>query len=72
MNPGEVAEVGKSGIDVQLHGHRHRTPRDETSFRQEINENRERIQALIGRKEPILLPKRAYRPEFAGWLKKNI
>ena len=30
MNPREVAEVGRIGIDVQLHSHRHRTPRDAT------------------------------------------
>lgn len=72
MNAREVTEVARLGADVQLHGHRHRTPRDEMSFRQEIRENRDRIQALIGREAShFCYPSGAYRQEFAGWLEKE-
>ena len=72
MNAREVAEVGRVSVDVQLHGHRHRTPRDEMSFRQEIRENRERIQALTGRDaNHFCYPSGAYRQEFVGWLQKE-
>ena len=46
MSPSEVTEVSRRGIDVQLHTHRHRTPRDEKSFRLEILENREIVESL--------------------------
>ena len=35
MNAQELAEVLSSGVDIQLHTHRHRTPEDETLFRRE-------------------------------------
>jgi peptidoglycan/xylan/chitin deacetylase (PgdA/CDA1 family) len=72
MNAGEVAEVARNGVDVQLHSHRHRTPEDEVLFRREITENRERIRALTGRESShFCYPSGVYRPEFVGWLKKD-
>src|SRR5436305_317247 len=40
MNAHEVREVAESGIDIQLHTHRHRTPENEELFRCEIDDNR--------------------------------
>jgi len=72
MNAREVAEVGKNGVDVQLHSHRHRTPEDEVLFRREISENRERIRALTGTEaRHFCYPSGVHRPEFLGWLEKE-
>jgi peptidoglycan/xylan/chitin deacetylase (PgdA/CDA1 family) len=70
MNAKEVAEVAASGIDVQLHTHRHRTPDEEESFRREIRENRNRILALTGHEaNHFCYPSGIYRREWIEWLK---
>jgi peptidoglycan/xylan/chitin deacetylase (PgdA/CDA1 family) len=72
MNPQEVAEVGRDGVDVELHTHRHRTPAEEASFRREVTENRERIQSLTGLPaRHFCYPGGVYRKEFFGWLEKE-
>lgn len=72
MNAHEVSEVGKNGVDVQLHSHRHRTPEDEVLFRREVSENRERIRILTGKQAShFCYPSGVYRPEFPGWLEKE-
>ena len=72
MNGREVAEIAKNGVDVQLHTHRHRTPEDEASFRREIADNRQRIQALIGKSvKHFCYPSGVYRTDFFGWLEKE-
>lgn len=72
MNAREVAEVGKNGVDVQLHSHRHRTPEDEAAFRREITDNRQRILALTGREAShFCYPSGVYRKEFVSWLEKE-
>jgi len=69
MNPQELAEIEKNGVDIQLHTHHHRTPEEENSFRREITENRERIRALTGREAShFCYPSGVYRKEFVGWL----
>ena len=72
MNAREVREVAANGIDIQLHTHRHRTPADETLFRREIRDNRERIEALVSTK-PVhfCYPSGVYRKEFFAWLAKE-
>jgi peptidoglycan/xylan/chitin deacetylase (PgdA/CDA1 family) len=72
MNAQEVAEIGKNGVDVQLHSHRHRTPEEEVLFRREISENRDRILALTGTQAThFCYPSGVYRPEFLEWLNKE-
>ena len=72
MNAQEVAEIGKKGVDVQLHSHRHRTPEQEDAFRREISENRQRIRTLTGREAThFCYPSGVYREEFPGWLEKE-
>lgn len=69
MNAHELKEVSDGGVDVQLHTHRHRTPEDETLFRREIRDNRERIRALISRSAShFCYPSGVYRPVFLPWL----
>lgn len=70
MEPSDVARlVHDEGVDIQLHTHRHRTPHDRLKFIEEIETNRERIQALTG-DDPrhFCYPSGAYEPEFLPWL----
>jgi peptidoglycan/xylan/chitin deacetylase (PgdA/CDA1 family) len=48
MTPDEVSAVSRRGMDVQLHTHRHRTPRDDTLFVGEIEQNRQLISEMTG------------------------
>ena len=50
MNPAEIREIATAGIDVQLHTHRHHAPADSAVLWAEIDQNRERIERLTGRK----------------------
>jgi hypothetical protein len=43
MNPEEVRLAAQAGVDIQLHTHRHRTPRKREPFLREINDNRQGI-----------------------------
>lgn len=72
MSPGEVREVAQSGIDVQLHTHRHRTPENEGLFRREIQDNRKRIQEMISKDAVhFCYPSGVYRRSFLTWLEKE-
>jgi peptidoglycan/xylan/chitin deacetylase (PgdA/CDA1 family) len=69
MNTQELREVASSGVDVQLHTHRHRTPEDETLFRREIQDNRARILALVSTSpRHFCYPSGVYRRMFFPWL----
>jgi peptidoglycan/xylan/chitin deacetylase (PgdA/CDA1 family) len=50
LSPGEVTALARDGVDFQLHTHRHRSPNDAALLAREIAENRERIEALTGRR----------------------
>jgi hypothetical protein len=39
MSPGEIASLDRRYVDVQLHTHRHRTPRDYALFMRELDDN---------------------------------
>lgn len=72
MNPREVEEIAQSGIDVQLHTHRHRTPENEELFRREIQDNRKRIQELISKDAVhFCYPSGVHRPSFLSWLEQE-
>ena len=43
----EIEALPASGIDVQLHTHRHRLPNDETEARREIEDNRKFLSTLV-------------------------
>ena len=49
MTPEEVADIARRGFDVQLHTHRHRTPRERSAFCSEVVENRRILEKLTGR-----------------------
>lgn len=69
MNPSEVAEVTRNGVDVQMHAHRHRRPLDRDAYRREISENREAIEDITGRR-PVhfCYPIGRTHPRFLTWL----
>jgi len=69
MNPAEVTELAQSGIDFQLHTHRHITPRDQRLFQKEIRENRERLTEYTGLPAVhFCYPSGVYYKEYLDWL----
>lgn len=70
MTPEEAAKAARAGIDIQLHTHRHRTPRGQQLFEREIHDNRARIAEITG-KEPVhfCYPSGVYASEFLPWLR---
>ncbi len=69
MSPDEARQTAAAGIDLQLHTHRHRTPRDRELFLREIRDNARYIHDLSGL-EPahFCYPSGEYLPEFLPWL----
>lgn len=69
LNPEEVANVARKGIDIQLHTHRHRTPSDRELFMRELQDNRREIQEMTGT-NPVhfCYPSGNYSKEFFAWL----
>ncbi len=72
MTPDEVGAAARSGMDMELHTHRHRTPRDRELFTKEIRDNAACIREFTGR-EPVhfCYPSGDYDPRFFGWLKES-
>src|SRR5258708_14261444 len=48
MNPQEARQLADRGVDLQLHTHRHLTPRDESLFIRELDDNAARLRAMSG------------------------
>ena len=70
MRPAEIAAVAAEGADVQLHTHRHRTPRDRGLFVREIDDNRRRLEEITGRAaNHFCYPSGVTHPDFLPWLR---
>lgn len=72
MSSEVVRELPSDLVDVQLHTHRHRTPRDEALFTRELDDNAVRIRALRGDSAPLehfSYPRGDYYGEFRRWLR---
>jgi peptidoglycan/xylan/chitin deacetylase (PgdA/CDA1 family) len=70
MNRAEVVDIARRGFDVQLHTHRHRTPRDKASFCSEVLENRRILQEMTGRTAThFCYPSGDVDPVFLPWLR---
>jgi peptidoglycan/xylan/chitin deacetylase (PgdA/CDA1 family) len=70
LRPDEVKQLATAGVDVQLHTHRHRTPRDRELFIRELDDNRKRIYEMTGREAVhFCYPSGVHHPEFLPWLK---
>jgi len=66
----EVMKLATGGIDVELHTHRHRTPKDRQLFLKEIEDNRKSIQEMTGRNcTHFCYPSGVYDPMFLPWLR---
>lgn len=71
MTPAEVGDAARQGFSIQLHTHRHRTPRDESLFAREIVENRQHVQTWTGHPaQAFCYPGGEVYPEFPEWLRK--
>jgi peptidoglycan/xylan/chitin deacetylase (PgdA/CDA1 family) len=69
MRPADATRLSAEGLDIQLHTHQHRTPRDPEAFHEEIARNRQRITELTGRVPAhFCYPSGLYAPEFLPWL----
>jgi peptidoglycan/xylan/chitin deacetylase (PgdA/CDA1 family) len=72
MNPNEIEQLAREGVDFQLHTHRHRTPRERHLFQTEIRQNRERLRELTGQTaEHFCYPGGVYDPQFLPWLEEE-
>jgi peptidoglycan/xylan/chitin deacetylase (PgdA/CDA1 family) len=71
MTPEQIGALPRALVDVELHTHRHRTPRDLTLFAREIEDNREALQRYRAGSSPahFCYPSGNYRGEFVGWLR---
>ncbi len=72
MTAGQLGEISRAGVDVEMHTHRHRAPVDEDLFVREIRDNREAIRRHTG-KGPLhfCYPSGACRDEFLPWLREE-
>lgn len=69
LTAGEVSQLARDGVDVQLHTHRHRTPKDRQLFLREIEDNRASIKEMTGgTASHFCYPSGVYDPMFLPWL----
>lgn len=71
MTPEQVRSL-PALADVELHTHRHRTPRDEAQFRRELADNQASIGRVTGRANPathFCYPSGDYDGAFLPWLR---
>jgi peptidoglycan/xylan/chitin deacetylase (PgdA/CDA1 family) len=72
MSPDVVRALPRNLIDVQLHTHRHRTPRVRDLFLSEVQDNRSRMEALLGKEREYVhfcYPSGDYDAMFLEWLR---
>ncbi len=72
MTPDEVREAAVAGVDIQLHTHRHRTPREPDAFAREIRDNRAAVAELALPGKPAVhfcYPSGDTDPRFLPWLR---
>ena len=70
MSPEELAETARRGFDLQLHTHRHQSPREEALFLDELRENRRILEECTGATaNHFCYPIGENDPAFLPWLK---
>jgi peptidoglycan/xylan/chitin deacetylase (PgdA/CDA1 family)/glycosyltransferase involved in cell wall biosynthesis len=70
MSRDEARQIATGGMDIQLHTHRHRTPRNRELFIREVNDNRQIIAAITGQSAThFCYPSGVYAPDLFPWLK---
>lgn len=69
LTPDDVTYLAANGIDIQLHTHRHRVPKDHDLFIREIDDNRTSIQKMTGiNASHFCYPSGVHDPMFLPWL----
>lgn len=69
MTPADLAALPRPLVDVQLHTHRHRTPRDRALFTREIEDNRASLSRVgAGPLTHFCYPSGDYSAAFLPWL----
>jgi peptidoglycan/xylan/chitin deacetylase (PgdA/CDA1 family) len=69
MNPREIAQLAREGVDFQLHTHRHRMPKDKFLFQKEIRDNRNCLRKSSPEETVhFCFPSGVYSREFLPWL----
>jgi peptidoglycan/xylan/chitin deacetylase (PgdA/CDA1 family) len=72
ISPQEAAKMRAEGLDLQLHTHRHRVPRDAAQPATEIQDNMRVIESVGGRRPlHFCYPSGSYVPELEAWLRSN-
>lgn len=70
LTSAEIAGLPASGVDVQLHTHRHRFPNDDTEARREIEDNRRFLSQVVrGPLVHFCYPSGIWNPSQLQWLK---
>ena len=72
MTGSEISSLDRDRVDVQLHTHRHRTPRDETLFIREIDDNISALEEMgiaRSRLTHFCYPSGDFDPVFVPWLR---
>ena len=70
LSPDEVTQLAAAGVDIQLHTHRHRTPKDRELFLREIDDNRKSIREMTGKDTShYCYPSGVYDSAFLPWLR---
>jgi peptidoglycan/xylan/chitin deacetylase (PgdA/CDA1 family) len=69
VTPQEAKRLAASGVDIQLHTHRHRVPLDRQLFQREIEDNRNSILEMTGAvASHFCYPSGVYNKAFLPWL----
>jgi peptidoglycan/xylan/chitin deacetylase (PgdA/CDA1 family) len=72
MTPTQVRALPRDLVDVQLHTHRHRTPRERTAFIRELRDNQHAIEQLTtdsSARRHFCYPSGDYDEQFLPWLR---
>ena len=71
MNAQEAQQLAERGVDLQLHTHRHLTPRDESLFLRELDDNAARLRAMTGEQpRHFCYPSGVHYDQYPLWLRK--
>ena len=71
VTPSQVTEMAARGIDIQLHTHRHRMPKDQKLFNRELDDNRQSIERMTStRARHFCYPSGVYDRTFLPWLER--
>jgi peptidoglycan/xylan/chitin deacetylase (PgdA/CDA1 family) len=72
LTGGELKELSRRGVDIQLHTHTHRLPHAEfAAMAKEIEQNREALESIVGRTpRHLCYPSGEYHAQHPEWLRR--